>query len=103
MIESSCGKEGIVESCYAPVSVNHQGLPVGNPGDSDRFYYKYENNKLPIYLANIPFNTNTSIHSHATRTQNKIHILNLKPNHEYAKIVYRMIFPLMSIVLQIIL
>ena len=48
-----------------------------------KFYYKYENNKLPYYLANLPLNTNTSIHSHATRTQNKIHLL--KPNHEYAK------------------
>ncbi len=48
-----------------------------------KFYYKYENDKLPDYLANLPLNTNTSIHSHATRTQNKIHLF--KPNHEYAK------------------
>ncbi len=48
-----------------------------------KFYYKYENDKLPYYLANLPFSTNTSIDSPATRRQNKIHLF--KPNHEYAK------------------
>ncbi len=47
-----------------------------------KFCYKYENNKLPFYLANLPIK-NASIHSHATRTQHKFHLL--KPNHEYAK------------------
>ncbi len=48
-----------------------------------KFYYKYEHNKLPYYLAKLPLNMNTSIHNYETRTQHKIHML--KPNHEYAK------------------
>ncbi len=46
------------------------------------FYYKYEHNKLPYYLPDVPLKINSSIYSHAIGTQ---HIHLLKPNHEYAK------------------
>ncbi len=52
-----------------------------------KFYYKYEHNKLPYYLAKLPLNMNTSIHNYETRTQHKIHMS--KPNNEYAKICIR--------------
>ncbi len=38
---------------------------------------------MPHYLKNLPFKDNTNCHVHATRTQNKIHLL--RPNYEYAK------------------
>jgi len=49
-----------------------------------KFYYKYENNKLPYYLQNLPFKTNINTHNHVTRAQHKIHLA-YTPNHEYAK------------------
>ncbi len=39
-----------------------------------QYYYRYENNILSYYIANILLNTSTSIYSRATRTQNKIHL-----------------------------
>ncbi len=50
-----------------------------------------KNYKLPYYLANLHLSTNTSIHIHAIRRQNKIHLL--KPNHEDAKYFIRYDIP----------
>ena len=48
-----------------------------------KFYYKYLHNDLPEYLLRIPFVYNKNIHSHYTRTRNKLSVT--KPSHEYAK------------------
>ena len=48
-----------------------------------KFYYKFKNNKLPIYLQNLPFQHNFEIHEHNTRIQNLLQIG--KPAHEYAR------------------
>ncbi len=46
-----------------------------------KFYYKNENNLLPYYLQNLPFQLNAN--SHATRSHHKI--CQLRPMHEYVK------------------
>ncbi len=48
-------------------------------------------NIITILSSILTLKNNTSIHSHVTRTQHKIH--SIKPNHEYIKIVYNVIFP----------
>ncbi len=48
-----------------------------------KLYYKYNNNKLPHYLQNLPFEPNTNTHNHSTCIQHKIH--QPKINHVYAK------------------
>ncbi len=48
-----------------------------------KFYYKFENNKLPNYLQKLPFIKITSLREHDTRSQHNIH--QMKSNHEYAK------------------
>ncbi len=50
-----------------------------------KFYFKFKNNKLPHYLQNLPLNGNINVHSHATRTQNNIGQIIMKPIHEYAR------------------
>ena len=48
-----------------------------------KFYYKFKNNKLPIYFQNLPFHCNFQKHQHNTRIQN--HIQLGRTVHEYAK------------------
>ncbi len=38
-----------------------------------KFYYKYKNNKLPLYLQSLPFHSNTRTHDQDTRIKHKIH------------------------------
>ncbi len=50
-----------------------------------KFYYKYENDKLPKYFQKRQFvlNLNSEIHNSNTRNKNNIYIL--RTNHELAK------------------
>ncbi len=48
-----------------------------------KFYFKYNNRKLPYYLQSLPFSTNSDIHDHETRIQHNID--ELKTRHDYAK------------------
>ena len=47
------------------------------------FYYKFIHNTLPTYLQQWQVATNSKIHGHNTRNQNKIHIYGTK--HTFAK------------------
>ncbi len=58
-----------------------------------KFYYKFENGKLPCYLSKLLFIRNTIIHGYDTRINHNIHLL--KPNHEYAKKCIRNNIPLL--------
>ncbi len=48
-----------------------------------KFYYKYENNKLPHYLQILPFHPNTKTHDHDTRIKHHIH--HPRGKHVFAK------------------
>ncbi len=48
-----------------------------------KFYYKYNNNKLPHYLQCLQFHPKTETHDHATRIQHNIY--EAKTNHAFAK------------------
>ncbi len=48
-----------------------------------KFYYKFKNIKLPIYLQNLPISPATDTHNYATRTQHNIWLM--KTYHEYTK------------------
>ncbi len=39
-----------------------------------KFYHKFKNNKLPIYLQSLPVHYNFDIHEHNTRIQHQIQI-----------------------------
>jgi len=38
-----------------------------------KFYHKFVNKQLPLYLQNLPLQPNTTIHNHNTRSSNSIH------------------------------
>ncbi len=59
-----------------------------------KFYYKFENSKLPCYLSKLPFIWNTIIHGYYTRINHKIYLL--KPNNEYAKKCIQNNIPLLA-------
>ena len=48
-----------------------------------KLYYQFLHNNLPHYLQNLNIVTNTSIHSHNTRSRNDIHIIGTR--HNFAK------------------
>ena len=52
-----------------------------------KFFYKYENNKLPKYFDTLPLYPNREIHNYNTRRQNYYHILNT--THSFAKKAFR--------------
>ena len=57
-----------------------------------KFYYKFVQVKLPVYLQNLPFYPNRSYHDFNTRTFDDIHINRIK--HEFAKRCIRYDIPL---------
>ena len=48
-----------------------------------KLYHKFSNNKLPVYLQNLPLNQNNSVHNFNTRGQYNIHTIRV--HHEFAK------------------
>ena len=48
-----------------------------------KLYHKFSNNKLPVYLQNLPLNQNNSIYNFNTRGQYNIHTIRV--HHEFAK------------------
>ncbi len=57
-----------------------------------KFYYKYTNNKLPLYLSNLHFVQNAERHNHFTRAQCNLYMMTPKP--EYARYCIRYRIPL---------
>ncbi len=57
-----------------------------------KFYYKNNNNKLPLYLYNLHFLQNAERHNYFTRAQGNLYIM--RPKHEYARYCIRYRIPL---------
>ena len=56
-----------------------------------KFYHKYLNNKLPVYLQNMPFIYISAIHDHNTRQKDNIYTNLVK--HSFAKNCLRYSIP----------
>ncbi len=48
-----------------------------------KLYYQYKHKQLPIYLLNMPFQPNLTIHSYNTRNRNQVHLG--RPAHTFAQ------------------
>lgn len=56
-----------------------------------KFFFKFKHDKLPEYLLNMPFQSNSENHEYDTRQHNNIHLTLVK--HDYAKYCLRFDLP----------